>query len=65
MSATNTHTHTAHMGEPGEVNGGEDAEAAAAQGRGGCRGLGVLQMEADTEAGNCETAWAIALWLFS
>lgn len=31
----------------------------------GGRGLGVLQMEADTEAGNCETAWAIALWLFS
>lgn len=33
MSATNTHTHTAHMGEPGEVNGGEDAEAAAAGGQ--------------------------------
>lgn len=62
MSATNT----AHTGEPGEVNGGEDAEAkqeeAAATGGRGCA---VLQMEADTEAGNCETAWAIALWLFS
>lgn len=64
MPQTHTNTHTAHMGEPGEVNGGEDAEAATAGG-GGCRGLGVLQMEADTEAGNCETAWAIALWLFS
>lgn len=31
MSATNTHTHTAHVGEPGEVNGGEDAEAATAE----------------------------------
>lgn len=62
MSATNSHTHTQRTW--GSLGRSMEEKMQKQQQQGG-RGLGVLQMEADTEAGNCETAWAIALWLFS
>lgn len=65
MSATNTHTHTQRTWGSLGRSMEEKMQKQQQHGGGGHRGLGVLQMEADTETGNCETAWAIALWLFS